>query len=153
MKRIALIAAAAALITGAVVPAAAASGSGSSTGFTMYGQMAGAGVTGTVVPGQYFTFVFTMTNTTHRNVNEDLVLKNVTNVELHQGYVCTANGMDGKWCEPGGVAPGESVTLVVAGEVHSPPVAPLVAAARACAINEDTGVRGPCMTVKEPISS
>ena len=149
MKRIAVAAAAAALITGAVVPAAAASGN--SAGFTLYGGIAGA--LGTTGPGQDPTFVFTMTNTTHRNINEDLVIRKATNVKLHRGYFCTANGMDGKWCEPGGVAPGESVTLVVAATVHSHPVAPLRAALRACAINEDTGVKDPCLTDWVPISS
>ena len=147
MKRIALLAAAAAIITGTVVPAAAASGS--SPAFTLNASIAG-GIT-VAKPLDNLTFVFTETNHTNETVNENVVLVYVRNVKIHQPMTCVVDGaiqpMDGRRCEPGGLAAGESASIVVATNVHSQPVLPATAAARACLVNGDTGVRGPCKTV------
>ena len=141
------VAVAAALATGAALPAVAATDSA----FTLIGGVAG-GITH-VSTDQPLTFVFTEKNQSNRGADEDLVLKRATNVDV-TGLTCItpaghAQNNDGRWCEPGFVRPGRYASLIVTTTVTG--AQGEVAAARVCLVNEDTGVWGACKTVKASI--
>jgi hypothetical protein len=147
MKRRRLTVLATAAAAGALL-ITAANASAATPKFTLTASIAG-GIT-QVSTGDPITFVFTETNNSHRATPEDIVVKYAHNVHVNL-YSCGGGSADGRWCEPGFVSPGHSVSMDVYATATGD--AGTVAAARACLINENTGVWGQCRTAKAEISA
>ncbi len=123
------------------------------TSFVLHGSAVG-GVK-LIQTGQVLTFDFKETNTGSTAAPEDLVLKKVTGATVTGVALCVlANGSginpDGSFCEPGFVAPGQSVSFVITTTVTGS--SGQAASARVCLENEATGTVGPCRTVPVKIA-
>ena len=151
MKRTPVVLAAAALVAAGTlaIPAASAStGTPGTPGLTLLGIN-----TGNPTPDGYIAFAFTLTNNSNRSgVISLAIMRPLYNTQSHI-FTCDRGGRDGLFCEPGDFVPGESMTSLIQVQVKDQPVAPLVVKVRACAMNEDTGVTGPCLLQKVPIAS
>lgn len=131
-------------LLGAAAPSSAKSAA-TGLSFTLTGS-----VPGGLVTTQGFmpvTFIFTATNRGSVSAIEDISVTKVTGGQLQQqGCVGTTGfeiGPDGGFCEVGFVKPGQSshAILQVVALSGSTRVT-----ARACLVNESTGVVGPCVT-------
>ncbi len=126
----------------AVSPVSASGGNG----FSLTGHVVG-GVK-TVAPGDHITFKFTEKNKRSQAAFEDLDLTSLTSATVRSISSVLPGGSvinpDGNFCEPGGVKPGQSSSMVINAVVTNG--GPKVTA-RVCLDNESTGKVGPCLTV------
>jgi hypothetical protein len=144
----------ASLLAATVTSASATASPASAAGPTFVLKGTAAGGIKVIQTGRTLTFVFTETNKGPESAPEDLMITEVTNVEVVGNPPCVLpNGVainsDTPSCEPGFVKPGQSASIVITTNVTGG--SGMAASVRLCLDNESTGVIAPCKTVSVKI--
>lgn len=103
--------------------------------------------------GDPVTFLFTARNTGTTPISRDLVIMGLSGATLVNRSCVVPGGFlfteDGYWCEPGALAQGRKISVIVNAAVSG--LAGTTASARLCLADETTGRFGPCTTLSVAI--